>query len=854
MSAVLPINEIKAQFLSALSEQDLILLSAPPGAGKSTCLPLWLVELNQFNKIYLLQPRRMAAKSIACFLAQQLGEPVGQTIGYRLRNESKVSPDTKIEVITEGILTQIIQNDPELTGCDLILFDEFHERSVHADFAFALAREVQLGLRDDLTLVLMSATLSISSITQALPEAYVIESEGRSFPVDISYQPVKANINNQHFSKYYQWREHTLTVINSVLACHQGSILVFLPGVADIQYLVEQLSERIPEHFQLSPLFGELSLAEQQRAIAAPEIGYKLVLATNIAETSLTIDGINLVIDTGLEKVALYDNQTLTNKLHQQNIAKASATQRAGRAGRLMPGQCIRLYSKEEFERRSAHHTSEILHTDLQPLLIEAARWGVSALSELPLLETPKRVLEDDAWLSLARLKIVDANRTLTPHGQKVAGLSCHPRFAHMVLSAGEISQRHNVSKLVELACVIAAMLEERDVFSREQGRADADLSSRIKFLLSKPKHGKHSAILKQAKQLANQYILRLKHSGKQLNVDQSFQNLPLEYCGDLLGLAYPERIAKQKNKQGEYLAYNGKGIELNHEDTLATQAFIVGAVYSQYKQKLQVKIAAPADIERLLAWEIVEQDIKQYTEYDENTDKIINEQQMSVGAIVLSRKPNKTNINSAQLAQMWQGLLCKNGLSFLSFSASVERLLSRLRWVNQYQPHLSFPDCSEQNLLDQLDTWFTPFIDGIYKKTQLIALDFESMLLSLLDYPQQQQLNKIAPTAFNGPTGRHCKIRYDENKSPTVSMPMQELYGQNETPCVGEPRIIPLTLELLSPAGRPMQVTQNLTAFWQGSYKDVQKEMKGRYPKHYWPDDPANAQATNKTKKHLKL
>ncbi len=849
MFADLPINEIKTEFLSAIDSNNLVVLSAPPGAGKSTGLPLWLVGLSQYNKVYLLQPRRMAAKSIACFLAQQLGEPIGQTIGYRLRNESKVSANTKIEVITEGILTQIIQHDPELTGCDLILFDEFHERSVHADFAFALAREVQTSLRDDLTLVLMSATLSIDFLTSALPEAHFIASQGRSFPVEISYQPIKSTITTQTFSKPYLWREHALSVIKHTLKSHQGSILVFLPGSADIKYLAEQLVGDLPPHFQLSPLFGDLSLSEQQRAIEAPKVGFKLVLATNIAETSLTIDGINMVIDSGLEKLAVYDSQTLTNKLHQQPIAKASATQRSGRAGRLMPGHCIRLYNQEEFERRAAHQVSEIRHTDLQPLLIEAARWGVSALSQLPLLERPKLILEDEAWSSLIDLNIVDQKRKLSVHGNKVAVFPCHPRYAHMIIGACDLSEQHKIVKLPYLACIMAAMLEERDVFSREQGQANVDLSARVRFIMSKPNIGRHQAILKQAKQL----ITKCHLSDKSLTKIAG-QDLPLEYCGELLALAYPERIAKLKNQHGEYLTSNGKGINCHLDDPLASHAFIVAGVTTQYRQKLFVRIAAPVDINRLQDWGIVKVSTNSITEYNEQSDKIVAEQQTRLGAIVLTRTAATNQLESEQLAAMWCSQLTKRGLKFLSFSSKVECLLTRLRWLNQHQAQLLLPDFSEQGLLASLESWFSPFVGDSYKKSQLLALDYQNMLLSLLDYEQQKRIKSAAPTAFIGPTGRHCGIRYDENKSPTVAMPMQELYGHSQTPTVGEQSNIPLTLELLSPAGRPIQVTQDLSAFWQGSYKEVQKEMKGKYPKHYWPDDPANAQATNKTKRHLKL
>jgi ATP-dependent helicase HrpB len=403
----LPIDAIKTQFEHALSVYDTLILSAPPGAGKSTGLPLWLLDSPCFlyKKIYLLQPRRLAVKNIAIFLAAQLNVKVGQTVGYRLRNEVKVSTQTRLEVITEGILTQIIQNDAELEQVALVVFDEFHERSLHGDLAFALCREVQTELRDDLKILLMSATLDNDFLKKALPDACFIASEGRSFPVEISYQ---APSINQH------WREHLLYVLRQNLY-HQGSILVFLPGVSDIRFLINRLIDHLPAGTLLCPLFGSLTLAEQQQAIIPCESHEKkIVLATNIAETSLTIEGINLVIDCGLEKVAIYDTASLLNKLVQKNIAKASATQRAGRAGRLSAGHCLRLYAQEDFDRRPEQGIHDIQQADLLPTLIEAARWGVNCLADLSLLELPDSVKEHQAWLALASLAIVDKKQTLT--------------------------------------------------------------------------------------------------------------------------------------------------------------------------------------------------------------------------------------------------------------------------------------------------------------------------------------------------------------------------------------------------------------------------------------------------------
>ncbi len=848
LPAQLPIEAIKSSFIQALSSHDTVILSAPPGAGKSTCLPLWLLDIDQFSKkkIYLLQPRRIAAKNIACFLAKQLGEPVGQTVGYRLRNDSKVSVNTKLEVITEGILTQIIQNDPELSDCGLIVLDEFHERSLHADLAFALARDIQQGLRDDLKIVLMSATLASEQLLTQLPDAISLKSEGRSFPVELNYQ-APASMKN--------WREHALKVIKEQARTHQGSILVFLPGVADIHFLVRGLTDQLPNNMRLSPLYGELSIKQQQQAIAPSEEGvFKLVLATNIAETSLTIEGVDLVIDCGLEKVALYHQQTLTNRLQQQAISKASAIQRAGRAGRLMPGRCLRLYSLEDFNRRAEHNSTEIRQADILPLLIEAARWGVSQLSELPLLELPAKIREQLAWQELKSLEIVDDKNHLTSHGKLVAAMPSHPRFAHMIIKAKQLEEAETVQHLTYLACILASLLEGRDTFRGERARFDCDIRHRVLELFPPSnKHNNHShpalpQIKQQVQQLAKQ--TKTKTCSNEL--------LPVEFTGVLLALAYPERLAKYRGRVGEFIGSNGKGFVINTDDVLATEAYIVVANLSQYKNELQVRIAAAVDINCLVDWGIIKPTPYVNLGYDDKKDRIFAKQQNKVGALVIDEKSSSGSLTDQQISQMWCQQIQTRGLDFLPWQDNNKTLLMRWRWLNQYQAHLVFPDVSEPALIEQLSTWFSPFVGQIKSKNQFKKLDFTTMLLSLLDYQQQQLLAKVAPTHFVGPTGRRCPIRYSSEQSPTVSMPMQELYGVHQTPTVGDSmlgdnqRPIPLILELLSPAKRPIQVTQDLVQFWQGSYKAVQKDMKSQYPRHYWPDDPANAKATNKTKRHL--
>lgn len=852
-STSLPIEAIKTQFCQTMSAHNTLVLSAPPGAGKSTCLPLWLLNLEALagQKIYLLQPRRLAVKNIAIYLASQLNEVVGETVGYRLRNETKISKNTRLEVITEGILTQIIQNDAELSDCALVVFDEFHERSLHGDLAFALTRDVQQGLRDDLKILLMSATLDIDNLVNTLPDAKLLSSEGRCFPVDIIYN---APANTQ------RWRDHALNVIKHQTRVHQGSILVFFPGVADIRFIAQALADSIPDDSLLCPLFGDLTLKQQQQAIEPCQNGLKkIVLATNIAETSLTIEGIDLVIDCGLEKVAIYDSASLMNKLVQKQISKSSAVQRAGRAGRLMAGKCIRLYAQDEFERRPEQRVNEIAQADLLPTLIEAARWGVNTLADLPLLELPTAIKEQQAWQELSSLAIVDKKNKLTQHGTKVAQFSCHPRFAHMIISAQYHSTKVHDEKLTFLACVLAALLEERDILPAEQSRFDCNIVHRVSIVLlkfSKP-YGVFANIVKQVKSLAK----RVRLSKIDLLAKSA---LPLENIGLLLAYAYPERVAKARGSSGDFVCANGKGVTLDEQDALAGENFLVIADLMQSKNVLRVRLAASIDllqIEQVFSGQCCEQNGEKIIEqekavFDEVSGKIIARSQTKLAALVLREKISKEALSADNIAQMWCDLITRKGLGFLNWQTKDLALKSRWQWLTCFFPQYEFPNINDQVLLTNLAHWFSPFVGEIKSKSKLAKLDLSTMLLSQLDYQQQQIFKQAAPSVYIGPTGRHCPITYSKEKSPKVSMPMQELYGSTQTPQVGGfngQQGIPLLLELLSPAQRPIQVTQDLAQFWQGSYKAVQKDMKSCYPRHFWPDDPVNAQPTNKTKRHLK-
>ena len=847
----LPIEAIKQQFCQTLDAQNTLILSAPPGAGKSTRLPLWLLSLPSLanKKIYLLQPRRLAVKNIATFLAAQLNEKVGETVGYRLRNDTKTSINTRLEVITEGILTQIIQKDAELLGTALVVFDEFHERSLQGDLAFALTREVQTELRDDLKILLMSATLDVEYLSQALPDAHFLNSEGRSFPVEVNYQAPKG---------HQRWRDHALSVIKDKMLNHQGSILVFMPGVADIRFLSDRLNVEQIKGVHVCPLFGELSLKEQQQAIAPCITGYrKVVLATNIAETSLTIEGIDLVIDCGLEKVAIFDSASLMNKLIQKQISKASAVQRAGRAGRLMPGQCLRLYGKDDFERRPLHSVNDIQQADLLPTLIEAARWGVSRLADLPLLELPSSIKEQQAWQELHSLAIVDDKFILTKHGEKASELPCHPRFAHMILMAQKSGESSTL-----LACLITALLEERDILKGEQAQYDCDLVHRLQLLIQHKSYKTPSLerILQQATRLAQ--TVKLRFSAHSLKLD----TLNLEKTGLLIAYAYPERVAKSRGSHGEFICVNGKGALMHEQDALASDDFIVIAQTSQdtFSNKLTVRLASQISFEEII--DVFESKIKQQdiAIFDNKVARIVAKRQTSLGSIVLSEKPLKQDVTPEKIGAMWCDLVAKKGLNFLPWQTKDLALRARWQWLNQYFPEYGLVVIDDNLLMTKLSTWLAPFVGHIKTKAQLAKLDLSKMLLSLLSYQDQQIVNQAAPTEYIGPTGRHCPISYSQDKSPKVSLPMQELYGLTQTPTVGlianknvggsnNKQGIPLLLELLSPAKRPIQVTQNLVTFWSGSYQAVQKDMKSQYPRHYWPDDPLNAKPTNKTKRHIK-
>ncbi|NQZ09467.1 MAG: ATP-dependent helicase HrpB [Algicola sp.] len=819
---MLPIEPILPQLFTALKDHNVVILQAPPGAGKSTFLPLQLIKKGLFKgKIIMLEPRRLAARSIAHYLSSQLGEPVGQTVGYRIRQETKVSANTVLEIVTEGVLTRMIQSDPELSGIDLVIFDEFHERSIHADLALTLSLEIQGALREDLKLLIMSATLDSEYLAQTL-NAPVITSEGRSYPVDIRYLPTKQD----------QIVGQISSLIIQLVEEETGSMLVFLPGAAEINKVAEFIGRNdLPEQVKVYPLYGDLDKKQQQAAIN-PCIGdeRKIVLATNIAETSLTIDGIRLVIDSGLKRHASFNPKNGVTKLQTTTIAKSSAIQRAGRAGRLMPGICYRLDSAEIFERRMDFDQPEILTSDLMPLMLEVTHWGAQ-IDELQWVNVPPKHLVTQAQNLMVQLEIVDQQLKLTPLGNKINRLGCHPRIAHMLIKAQSLSKTLG-APLDALACYLAAIVEEADPLPKGMRRDNANIEARIRWVQT----GKAPHVMKQVKHWAGKINVRLKDS------------LPLEYCGLLLALAYPDRIAKSRG-QGFQMS-NGFGITIAQNDPLSHDSMLVIADLIEFDTRAFVGLAATIDAEQISEHLAHLIDAEDFVGWDSKGEKLVAETRQKLGKIVLQRKPIKGAIAPEQRTAAFIKLIKTKGLDLLSWSDENKQLRIRLNTAFSLNVH-DWPDYSNAALLETLDEWLAPYLNNITSVAGLKKLDLCKPLLSLLDWNKQQRLDKDFPERFKVPVGNHYRIEYRADQPPKLSVRIQEMFGLTETPTLANGKL-PLVIELLSPARRPLQLTQDLAGFWSGSYEQVKKEMKGRYPRHYWPDDPAIAMPTSRIKKWM--
>ncbi len=816
----LPIEAVMPQLLTAVKHQHQVILKAAPGAGKSTYFPLQLIQ-NQVvtGKVIMLEPRRLAARNIARYLAEQLGEQVGQRVGYRVRGETKVSASTQLEIVTEGVMTRMIQNDPELDGVDLLIFDEFHERSIHADTALALSLEVQEALRDDLKLVVMSATLDQEALQSLLPEACYIESEGRSFAVETRYAPLTAN-------------DHLPTVIakniESLMNKESGSLLAFLPGVAAIKQVQERLSH-LPDDVEVCPLYGQLSFTEQQKAISPAEKGKrKVVLATNIAETSLTIEGIRLVVDSGLERVARFDLKNGLTRLEQTRIAQSSAIQRAGRAGRIEEGICVRLYSESQLKQQPQVPQPEILHSDLASLVMELAFWGTTDIHELKWLDIPSAAALQQAKQLLFSLGLITEQGQLTAEGKQAHDLGVEPRAAAMLIK----SQFHS-DKMVNVALAAVALIEEPE-------RNVTNIAHSLHRWLS-GSHPKQSLLLKRAQSLAHK--LDTTFSLREVDEDA----LPL-----VLSLAFPDRIAQQRaNQFGRFALANGHGAECRPDDMLGGCEYLVAIdLMRSHSNSSQIHLACELDVNILQTTFDSLFSTEEVVDWDEKKGRLVAEKQRKLGQLVIERvslpNPGKEKMTQALLTYVR-----RQGLSSLNWTPAAESLLERIRCAVDWLPEQAWPMFDEASLLDSLDEWLEPYMTSVASVKDLSKINLVEALNARLGWPLNQHLDEWLPEHYQLPTGTKKRIRYQHGHEPVLSVRMQEVFGESTSPTVaiGRKRLV---LELLSPAQRPLQVTSDLAAFWNGSYKDVQKEMKGRYPKHVWPDDPANHVATTKTKRQL--
>lgn len=835
----LPIDAVLPALRAALSQRHEAVLEAPPGAGKTTRVPLALLDEPWLagQRILMLEPRRLAARAAAERLASELGEQVGQTVGYRIRLDSKVGPNTRIEVVTEGILTRRLQADPALDGVGLLIFDEFHERSLDADLALALSLNGRELLRDEppLKILLMSATLEGERLSSLLDDAPVVSSEGRMYPVDVRW--------GRPFQPGEFIEPRVVDAVLQAIADESGSVLVFLPGQAEIRRVHQSLQEALGDRrdILLCPLHGELDLNAQRAAIDTPAAGLrKVVLATNIAETSLTIDGVRVVVDAGLARVPRFDPGSGMTRLDTQRISRASATQRAGRAGRLEPGVCYRLWSEAQHEQLAAYGAAEILQADLAGLALQLSRWGVTP-EQLRWLDQPPAAAYGQALDLLRRLGAfkADSQDSLSAHGQAMAELPAHPRIAHLLLRGQDLG-------LADMACDVAALLGERDIL-RGGG---ADLHSRLALLSGETRAAKGGqGGVQRARQLARQYrgYLRGKATSAVADPDHS------RWLGALLALAYPDRVGQQRRAGGaEYRLANGRAALFGEADALMKHSWLVIADLGSRQGQREERIYLAADFDPALFDGVLAEQVRSLDilDWDERENVLRAERQRKVGELVLSREP-LTGLDEDARAKALLELVRRKGLELLSWTPELRQWQARVALLRQLDlatlGESEWPDLSDAALLASLSHWLQPYLGKVTRLSHFAQLDLSSILRNLLPWPLPQRLDEQAPVHLSVPSGSNIRLDYSETP-PILAVRLQELFGLAETPRIAQGRQQVL-LHLLSPARRPVQVTQDLANFWRSTYAEVKKDLKGRYPKHYWPDDPLVAEATARAK-----
>ena len=830
----LPINQVLPEVKEKLLAHTRLVLQAPPGAGKTTALPLALLDEPWLKgkKIIMLEPRRLAVRSSAARMAELLGEKVGETIGYQVKMDSIQSKKTKILIVTEGILTRKLQHDPSLEDVALIIFDEFHERSLHADLSLALALESQSVLREDLKVLIMSATLNTEGISKVLDNAPIIESKGRAYPVESVYLPTTTQQLTKKELPNYIYR-----LIVNLLNTEEGNILVFLSGVGEIKKIEKLLLTQNLKDVYISTLYGNLSKTDQDRAIKAPPKGTrKIVLATNIAQTSLTIEGIKIVIDSGLHNVSVFSPFSGMNRLESQHISQDSATQRAGRAGRTSAGKAYHLWHKSKILLK--HDTPEILSADLSQLLLELAIWGNDDINQMSWMDLPPATSLHHAKTLLQDLGALNKNGSITPHGKAMAKYPMHPRLAHMMLKAKELNLSYEAS-------LLAVLISEKDIYRNAFG--SSDLRERVSVLHDVRTQNNINTQYINLKQC--QYLLK---NAKRIEKVQN-TNINLELLGVLLAFAYPDRIAKLRNdKSSTYLLANAKGAVLHQQDELFNTGFLVIADLDARNTNATIYKALAithTQIEEYLDEQLV---VYEDVSWNEDQARVEARKITKLGAIVFKEIQSK-HASQEKVTEVLLEELEELGLATLNWSKEAEALRHRVNFARHHtQKHNSdFPDFSETALLDSMDTWLAPYIGNMHTLKALKGLDLHNILLGIMTFEQTQSLNRLVPTKLKVASGSNIAIDYSNFKQPVLAVRLQEMFGTKSTPTILNGKV-KLMIHLLSPASRPMQMTQDLESFWKNTYDEVKKELKGKYKRHYWPDDPLDAQATSKTKKRM--
>jgi ATP-dependent helicase HrpB len=810
----LPVDEALPRLLAVLAEGNAAVLVAPPGAGKTTRVPLALLDAPWLGgrRIVMQEPRRLAARAAARRMAATLGEQVGETVGYRVRLDTKVGPRTRIEVVTDGLFLRLLQDDPALDGIGCVIFDELHERGLESDLAFALVRESQTALREDLRVIAMSATLDPGPVVERLGGAPLVESAGRLFPVETRYPDPDPSGRVE---------DTVARAGRAALREQDGSALVFLPGVGEIRRVQERLGDLGPD-VDVAPLYGDLSPAEQDLAIAPSPAGRrKVVLATSIAETSLTIEGVRVVIDAGLMRVPRFSPRSGMTRLETVRVSQASADQRRGRAGRLAPGVCYRLWTEQAQRGLLPFTPPEILDADLAPLALELAAWGASDAASLPWLTPPPAAALATARALLADLGALDTGGAITPHGRAMVRLGQHPRLAHLVLKGRALGQGR-------VAALLAAILGERDFLRLPTGQRDVDLRHRVEIAAS----GKRDGALRLIQESARRLTPR----------DAKNETPDIARTGALLALAYPDRIGRRRpGTAGRYLLSGGRGAVLPEGDPLSNEEFLVVADLDGSAQDARIFLAAPiaaTEIEELCEERIVDEQVVQWQAREA---AVLARRRRRLGALAIEDKPLARPDPAKVKAAMLDGVR-QLGIDALPWTDNLAKWRQRIAFLRSLDP--VWPDLSDAALIATLDGWLAPFLDGVSRRDHLGRIDLAAALGTLVPWDLQRRLDRLAPTHFEVPSGSRVPIDYSNPAEPTLSVRLQEMFGLTDTPRVAGGKVA-LTIHLLSPARRPVQVTRDLASFWSNGYKAVKAELKGRYPRHHWPDDPLIAEPT---------